>query len=749
MPASTSKRTYVSPSHREEEDTSLALGDPNSEDEMELKTSMKDLKRFVYLILAGMIIVSFVFGTIFFVHFKNGDFDGVKLNSGSVVYASTPGMQATVDYNPSGTYSISQVVKSHGKIYLCMQQSCSGYDPRTSPSSIWAYLGTGEEAENPTIQLGTTTTLAAGSSATVTNAGDVTHALFNFGIPAGAQGPQGPAGASIVGPQGPQGPAGQSIVGPQGPQGPAGASNAGPQGPPGPAGASIVGPKGDKGDAGRPSFSVVTGYANSITSMIGPIPVTSTSKPFFGVLPDELTAFGYVEEEYIVSGLSNTFSDGDYLNVSAPLPVLQTNVPWTTRMLIRRPVDVTKFNGTVVVELFNPSTGIDIDGVWLYTARTAMKYGMIYVGFTCKINTLQYNKYVYTYSQRYSSLNIVDNSQVWDMTSALTSFLKQSNNLYNPLRQYGQNRIVLAGWSQMAAWLHTYEHYFHRLNVLFDGSKVISGYFVMDGITSYGLSWGSFTPFMIQRVYTPMAWVRNDLDVPWMDILSEYYFDFRPDIPVNLKQPEFNNYRRYEVPGASHVSNFVRQLLNLRLIANGIPPTICPNNNFVRLEDIYAQSLIDLHEWIGYGIAAPSSSYIEMDGFTPKQDAYGIMKGGVRLPQVSVPLGRGTGVDFSRTAFCTTDAYFYPFNSTVLDRLYGSNQVYRDLLQVASTGSYADRRISLQAVDDIQFAANQMDIYNVTQVYTFSTSHEINTVIVPHLAIGSDFEVILQGPPIF
>ena len=71
---------------------------------------------------------------------------------------------------------------------------------------------TGAGGKAATVEVGTVTTLPAGSSATVTNAGSDTAAIFNFGIPRGATGATGPRG-----PQGPQGPRG-----PQGPQGPQG-----------------------------------------------------------------------------------------------------------------------------------------------------------------------------------------------------------------------------------------------------------------------------------------------------------------------------------------------------------------------------------------------------------------------------------------------------------------------------------------------------------------------------------------------
>lgn len=104
---------------------------------------------------------------------------------------------------------------------------------------------TGAGGEAATVEVGTVTTLPAGSSATVTNAGDENAAVFNFGIPRGATGATGPKGdTGATGPQGPKGDTG--ATGPQGPKGDTGAT--GPQGPKGDTGAT--GPQGPKGDTG-------------------------------------------------------------------------------------------------------------------------------------------------------------------------------------------------------------------------------------------------------------------------------------------------------------------------------------------------------------------------------------------------------------------------------------------------------------------------------------------------------------------
>lgn len=92
--------------------------------------------------------------------------------------------------------------------------------PPGPSGNVGATGPTGPAGAAATVSVGTTTTLAAGSPATVTNSGTTAAAILNFGVPAGPTGPAGPAGAT--GPAGTTGPTGPA--GPVGPSGPAGAA---------------------------------------------------------------------------------------------------------------------------------------------------------------------------------------------------------------------------------------------------------------------------------------------------------------------------------------------------------------------------------------------------------------------------------------------------------------------------------------------------------------------------------------------
>ena len=127
-----------------------------------------------------------------------------------------------------------------------------GYNIKDDPRNTNPFWGNDPfpgDKETLTVETGTTSAAAlpAGSTPTarVTNSGTGYHAVldFDFGIPAGKDGPQGPQGpAGERGPQGPEGPAG-----PQGPKGEKGdkgdKGDTGPQGPAGPAGSTASVPQ--------------------------------------------------------------------------------------------------------------------------------------------------------------------------------------------------------------------------------------------------------------------------------------------------------------------------------------------------------------------------------------------------------------------------------------------------------------------------------------------------------------------------
>ena len=146
-------------------------------------------------------------------------------------------------------------------------QGVKGDTGAQGPQGIQGIPGEkGDEGIAATIEVGTVTTGAAGSKASVTNAGTKNAAKFNFVIPQGAKGDKGDPGETgatgETGDTGPQGPKG--ATGPQGPQGIQGVQGeqgaTGPEGPQGPAGV--------KGTDGKSAYqtAVEAGYSGTQTA---------------------------------------------------------------------------------------------------------------------------------------------------------------------------------------------------------------------------------------------------------------------------------------------------------------------------------------------------------------------------------------------------------------------------------------------------------------------------------------------------
>lgn len=164
-------------------------------------------------------------------------------------------------------------------------------------------------AQGPaTITVGTTTTGAPGTAATVTNSGTLENVVLDFTIPGGATGPTGATGvAGEIGPTGPQGIQGLTgEIGPTGATGPIGAT--GPQGiqgltgeigPTGPTGATPTITIGTvtTGEPGTDAEATITGTAPDFVLNLtipqgptGPASEINNYADFYALMPPDNTA---------------------------------------------------------------------------------------------------------------------------------------------------------------------------------------------------------------------------------------------------------------------------------------------------------------------------------------------------------------------------------------------------------------------------------------------------------------------------
>src|SRR5215470_12057756 len=67
-----------------------------------------------------------------------------------------------------------------------------------------------------------------------------------------------------------------------------------------------------------------------------------------------LAAFGYTEQEFFISGTAQAFVNSGALGNNGVWSVTPgETAPYVTRILVRKPVNPARFNGTVLVEWLN------------------------------------------------------------------------------------------------------------------------------------------------------------------------------------------------------------------------------------------------------------------------------------------------------------------------------------------------------------------------------------------------------------
>jgi hypothetical protein len=65
----------------------------------------------------------------------------------------------------------------------------------------------------------------------------------------------------------------------------------------------------------------------------------------------DLASVGYTQEEFFLSGDAASYSSAAPLSSDGNWTITEgTPAPFTTRIVVRRPIDAAKFNGSVAVE---------------------------------------------------------------------------------------------------------------------------------------------------------------------------------------------------------------------------------------------------------------------------------------------------------------------------------------------------------------------------------------------------------------
>ena len=270
---------------------------------------------------------------------------------------------------------------------------------------------------------------------------------------------------------------------------------------------------------------------------------------------------GYVEQEFFVSGSATLFNyASETPNGPADIVPIEENLPYQTRMIVRRPPSSEGFDGTVVIEWWNSTAGFDSAPVWDVSAEYFAREGIVYVGVTNSTTAIDFladgcrifGVLPPSCEERYETLSLPENGLAYEMMSQIAHRLK-SNEPGGPLPAgFEVERIYHAGQSQQGGSVITYASAFH-----FDAN---AGYFVQQAATARPINFGPPCgrdgsepyPDCTPRLEGADALVRTDLPVPVVHAVSET--DIEALFGPHGRQPDTPTFRYYEVAGGSHLT---------------------------------------------------------------------------------------------------------------------------------------------------------------------------------------------------
>jgi hypothetical protein len=205
------------------------------------------------------------------------------------------------------------------------------------------------------------------------------------------------------------------------------------------------------------------------------------------------------------------------------------------------------------------------------------------------------------------------------------------------------------------------------------------------------------------RIPEGLHLLRDDLDLPVMVLNTEC----EATACYGVRQPDTDGFRYWEVAGASHVSLPAMASSAPRLerdLGFSIPlDETMQGINQVSVAPVVDAALHHLQGWVRDGTPPPIHPRIVFAG-DPAQiarDDNGIARGGIRLPQVEVPLAHNSALQRTPDLFARLVGSHEPFPVEKVRELYGSRAGYLARYEAATRAAASSSVVLPRDVDDL------------------------------------------------
>ncbi len=402
-----------------------------------------------------------------------------------------------------------------------------------------------------------------------------------------------------------------------------------------------------------------------------------------GTTSFDLRAVGYEQSEYFLSGNADAYASAAPLASNGRWKVTTAGTaPYKTRIVVYRPIDRRRFDGTVVVEWLNVSGGVDAAAAWLTDHVQMIRSGMAYIGVSAQATGVDALKMAD--AARYGSLDQPGDSYSYSIYQQAGAAIRRD--AATILGGLHPERLLALGESQSALRLVTF------IDALGPHSQgVYDGYFVYSSAAvSTPLSQA---PQASIPTPTPTL-IRTDLDVPVM------LFETETDVIFGgyrlARQPPTRHIREWEVAGTAHYDSYglVESMADtgngaadvktfdtmIHPVSSNGGPISCttPFNAGAHTYELRA-AVVALNNWVITGRPPPQSPRLDLDGSSLVTDKNGEAVGGIRTPQVQAPIAVVSGVGSKLGAgspFCVLFGRTVPFSQSKLASLYPTHAAF-------------------------------------------------------------------------
>ena len=418
----------------------------------------------------------------------------------------------------------------------------------------------------------------------------------------------------------------------------------------------------------------------------GPVTGGRHGWPFGGPLLD-LDGYGYQQDEFFLEGTASRYrlAPGSELSRDGKWQAEPVETaPYKTRILVIRPSDPSQFNGTVMVSWNNVSAGYDLFGG---DSLELLENGWAFVGVTTQrvaIDGLPPTPMGLAAwdPERYGSLSHPGDDYSFDIFSQAGRAIGPDRaGDIDPMGGLAVRKVIAQGGSQSAGRLATYVNAVHPLAQVYDG-YLLTIYFGTGSALEVG-------DFVVNLASLPASGerrggglrgtnlIRDDLDVPVMVVNSE----LEAIACHSVRQPDTDRFRTWEVAGTCHVSSQSMRARAPKFERDfGTEMVLNPGVNAVPMMPVFDAAMHHLRTWVDGGAPPPVQPRIDFaeSGDAPEvvRDEHGIATGGIRLPQVEVPIAQNSAKPLADDIYSVLGGSSHPFSDDKLRSLYGDPASY-------------------------------------------------------------------------